>query len=359
VALRSQFPVLERTAYLNAGTCGPLPAAARHALEQVYDLGERDGRRTAYYERMQGLQARQRAGYARVLGCSPDEVALATSTSEGIVRVVAGLDLGHGDEILTSDAEHPGLLGPLIAARARHGVSVRAVPLADIPGEVRPNTRLVACSHVGWVRGDVVPPLDAIPDDVPVLLDGAQGAGAVPVDVRALGCAFYAAAGQKWLCGPVGTGMLYIAPEWQDRLAPIGPTYMNFADPKGPFDTWELHRGARRHDPPALAPELSAAAASALDLLESYGWDTVHARARTLAQALADRLREAGRTVAGRGPTTLVSWEEDDPPAVVERLAAAGVAVRSLPGTPYVRASVGAWNDESDLERLLAAIGAA
>ena len=356
MSLRSQFPVLERIAYLNAGTAGPVPAAARNAWEQVYDLGEQDGRRLPYFERTQGLQAQQRAAYASVLGAAVEDVALTTSTSEGVVRVVAGLELGRGDEILTSDAEHPGLLGPLLAARARRGVTIRAVPLAEIAGAVGPQTRLVACSHVGWLRGDVVPSLRDVPSEVPVLLDGAQAAGAIPLDVRDLGVAFYAASGQKWLCGPVGTGMLYVAPAWEERLAPIGPTYMAFTDPKGPADDWTLHAGARRHDPPALAPELSAAAVTAHDLLESHDWHAVHSRARVLAGRFAERLTEAGRLVAPRGDSTLVSFEDPDPKATVARLAAKGIAVRDLPETPYVRLSVGAWNDESDLERLLEAL---
>jgi L-cysteine/cystine lyase len=60
--------------------------------------------------------------------------------------------------------------------------------------------------------------------------------------------------------------------------------------------------------------------------------------------------------VAPRGDTTLVAWETSDPPAACARLADAGIVVRHLPGTPYLRASVGAWNDEADLERLLAAL---
>ena len=71
---------------------------------------------------------------------------------------------------------------------------------------------------------------------------------------------------------------------------------------------------------------------------------------------LAERLAEAGRRVGPRGETTLVSWEDPEPEAAAERLGAAGVAARFLPGTPYVRASVGAWNNEDDLERLLAAL---
>ena len=115
--LRAEFPVFERLAYLNAGTTGPLPAAARRALEEVVDLAEVDGRRGAYYERFLALGDRQRDAYAGLLGASPDDVALTTSTSDGVARVLAGLDLRAGDEVLTSDAEHPGILGPLLGAR--------------------------------------------------------------------------------------------------------------------------------------------------------------------------------------------------------------------------------------------------
>ena len=352
--LRAEFPVFERVAYLNAGTCGPLPAAARHAAAQLTELAEVDGRRGAYFERTLALQARQREAYAALLGATAADVALTTSTSEGIVRVVAGLGLGEGDEILTSDAEHPGVLGPLLAARERFGVTIRAVPLREIAGEVSPRTRLVACSHVGWVSGDVAPSLADVPADVPVLLDGAQGIGAIGIDVVALGCAFYAGSGQKWLCGPVGTGMLYVAPAWRDRLEPIGPTYMAYAEPRRALAREARHAHARPHDTPALGPELSAAALASLDVLGGFGWDAVPDRARGLAAQLAALLAERGLRVGDRGDTTLVAWEDTDPPATRDRLAAAGVAGRDLPDTPVLRASVGAWNDEADLDRLLA-----
>ncbi len=90
-------------------------------------------------------------------------------------------------------------------------------------------------------------------------------------------------------------------------------------------------------------------------MLDGAGLDAVHARATGLAARLADALAERGRTVAPRGATTLVTWEDADPAATRQRLADAGVIVRDLPGTPYLRASVGAWNDESDLERLVSA----
>jgi len=353
-ALRSEFPVLQDLAYLNAGTNGPLSHAAVRAAIDVLDRAAGEGRTKDYMEMMLDLRERQRAAYAALLGAEPADVALTTCTSDGVVRVVAGLDLGPGDEVLTAPDEHPGLLGPLGSLRARRGVDVRTAPFADLADAVGPRTRLVACSHVSWVTG-AVRPQGLAELDIPVLLDGAQGVGAVPTDVGALGCAFYAGSGQKWLCGPVGSGMLWIAPAWRDRLAPIGTTYINLAEPAAALDS-PPHVEARRHDAPAIAAETNAAALAAHDVLAAHDWGAVHARAAELAAVLADRLAERGRIVAPRGRTTLVAWEDPDPEATRARLAEAGVVIRNLPGTPYLRASVGAWNDEGDLQRLLTAL---
>ena len=130
------------------------------------------------------------------------------------MRVLAGMELGPGDEVLTAPDEHPGLLGPLITLRDRRGVDIRAVPFADLADAVGPRTKLVACSHVSWITG-AVRPSGLASLDIPVLLDGAQGVGAIGFDVGSLGCAFYAGSGQKWMCGPIGSGMLWVAPEWQ------------------------------------------------------------------------------------------------------------------------------------------------
>ncbi len=84
--------------------------------------------------------------------------------------------------------------------------------------------------------------------------------------------------------------------------------------------------------------------------------DDLFERAAGLAERFAEALAEAGRTVAPRGRTTLVSWEDPDPQSAVTKLSQAHVIIRNLPGTPYLRASVGAWNDETDLDRLLEAL---
>jgi selenocysteine lyase/cysteine desulfurase len=356
-ALRAQFPVFERQAYLNAGTDGPLPSRAVQAAAESLEIQAREGRYRPHFERRFAELSRLRAAYASLLGCDDEDVAITTCTSDGMASVVSGLDLRAGDEILTSDEEHPGLIGALQAARDLRGVSVRMVPLAEIAEQVGPATRLVTCSHVGWVSGSFAPA--ALAElEVPVLLDGAQGIGAVPVDVRALGCEFYAGAGQKWLCGPDGLGMCYVAPHARELIGTSRRGFLAFENPEAGLDA-RLRPDARRFDGFAVPLEATALALASFAVLEEAGWSDVHARAAALAERLVERLAERGREVAARGRTTLVSFFSADPPAEAARLAQEGIIVRYLPGRPWLRASVGAWNDESDLERLLEALSPA
>jgi L-cysteine/cystine lyase len=336
---------------MNAGTDGPLAERAVAAARAELDRELADGRAMAHFERRSELAGELREAYAEALGADRSDISLTTCTTEGMAHVIAGMSLSPGDEILTSDEEHPGLLGALGAARELHGVSVREVPFAEVAAAVGPRTVLVAVSHVGWVSGSLAP-RELAELDVPVLLDGAQGVGAVPVDVAALGCAAYSGAGQKWLCGPDGTGMLYTTPAFRERLAVPRRGYANLAEANLGLDA-TLHEDGRRFDAPSQSAESTAFALAAIDLLRSAGWAAVHERARTLAERLCGMLAELGRAPAPRGPTTLVSFPSEDPEAERRSLADAGVIVRNIPGRPWLRASVGAWNDERDLERLV------
>jgi L-cysteine/cystine lyase len=350
---RAQFPVLERLSYLNAGTEGPIPRAAAEAVRrrvQAEAEGGRCGR--PYFEDLIGLADRARAGYATALGCEPTEVALTGSTTDGVNTVIAGLDLRPDDEILTTDQEHPGLLAPLGRARRRHGVKIRVVPFAEIAGEVTSTTRLIACSHVSWVGGEVADVPALVATGVPVLLDAAQALGAVPVDVKALGCDFYAGSGQKWLCGPEGSGALFVREDRLDDLLVPWPGYGSVADPANALE-FEQAEGVRRLDHGFPAGLRNAWATASLGVFEEAGWEWVHDRAASLAALLAERLAERGLSVWPRGRSTLVSWAAEDVDAEVARLAGESVIVRSIPAFGLVRASVGAWTSEDELERLV------
>ena len=354
---RGEFPVFERISYLNAGTEGPVPRRAADAVQARVALEAEGGRcGRPYFDELMAMAARVRDAYAGLLGCSTSEVALTGSTTDGVNTVISGLDLKPGDEILTTEQEHPGLLAPLGRARHRHGVSVRMAPFQDLANHISAQTRLIACSHVSWVNGQVIDAEALAASGVPVLLDGAQGLGAVPVDVRRLGCDFYAASGQKWLCGPEGSGCLFVSESRMDDLLIPWPGYGSLADAHRPLDL-EPAAGAARFDHGFPTGIRSTWTLEALGVLAQAGWAWIHDRARALAEALAERLGERGLDIAPRGPSTLVSWRAEDPEAEVARLAEAGFAVRHIPAFGVVRASVGAWSSEEELERLAQAAG--
>jgi selenocysteine lyase/cysteine desulfurase len=137
-----------------------------------------------------------------------------------------------------------------------------------------------------------------------------------------------------------------------DELDPPWPSYMSLADATRASELI-LHEGARRFDMGVPPPPASAWALAAAELLAEFGWDALADRATSLAAALAAMLAERGADVAPRGASTLVSWRSDDAEGDVARLAGAGFVVRNLPGLGLVRASVGGWTTEEELERLV------
>src|SRR5204863_9011880 len=113
---RAGLPVLDRLAYLNAGTNGPLPRRTVEAMTASLARDLREGRSSApYFEAMLARRDELRIALARFLHAEPDEVALTNSTPEGCNVVLNGLGIGPGDEVVTTDSEHPALFGGLVA----------------------------------------------------------------------------------------------------------------------------------------------------------------------------------------------------------------------------------------------------
>jgi L-cysteine/cystine lyase len=347
---RAQFPVLERVAYLQAGSAGPLARAtaeAMHAEEERNLLEGRVGRE--YIDRILGFRAELRAELAGLVGVEAEQVALTGSTTDGCNLVLAGLDLGAGDEVVTTTDEHFGLIGPLHASEA-HVVVVAPEPDA-IVAAVTARTRLLALSHVLWTTGAILPVHDLRERTaIPVLVDGAQSVGTIPVDAR--GVDFFTISGQKWLCGPESTGALVVAEP--ERLRVARPSYFSQQryDEDGSFEPWP---GARRFDPNWIPSAHMSGLLAAVRLRPEWRFD----RARAMAERCRELLTGAGvDVIVPADRATLVSWrsQEEAPADVVARLEAAGVLVRDIPKTGLVRASVGWWTSEEDLQRLVSGL---
>src|SRR5918996_419393 len=279
---RAQFPVLERLAYLQAGSCGPLPRAASDAMQAEIERNLAGGRAgMPYIERVLGLRNRLRAAFAGLVSVTEERVALTASTTDGCNIVLAGLELGAEDEVVTTTDEHFGLLGPLHASGARV-VVVEPDPEA-IVAAVTPRTQLLAISQVLWTTGRLLPVRElGERTGIPILVDGAQSVGAIPVD--AAGLDFLTISGQKWLGGPESTGALVVADP--ERLRVARPSYFSQQrhEPDGAFEPWP---GARRFDPNWVPLAFMSGLLTALDCRPEWGFERAHAMAERCRELLA------------------------------------------------------------------------
>ena len=352
---RAQFPVLDRIAYLNAGSMGPLAQVTVEAMaaREQADLERGRGGRP-YIDEMLALRRRVRSGLAGTIGVPAENVALTASTTEACNIVLPGLRLGPEDEVVTTDTEHFGLLGPLQASGARIRVArIRNLPVEEaleaILAEVGPQTRLLALSHVSWLTGNLLP-LEELLDAtrLPLLVDGAQSAGAISVDASRYD--FYTVSAQKWLCGPDATGALYVRDPEQLQVAL--PTYFSqdFHDEAGAFTP---KAGAARFDGGWIPTASLAGLEAALGTIPHWAVDhaaEITARCWTL-------LAERFQVVTAPGQATLVSFvPQDDAAEAAARLLEQGVVVRDLPGTGWLRVSCGWWTSDGDLDRLANAL---
>ena len=347
---RAQFPVLDTIAYLQAGSAGPLARATTDAMRMEEERNLAEGRAGGeYIDRILALRAELRAQLAELVGAEPEQVALTASTTDGCNIVLSGLGLGSEDEVITTTDEHFGLLGPLHASGAR--VTVVAPDLEAIAAAVTPKTRLLAVSHALWTTGQVLPVHELRErTGLPILVDGAQSVGAIPVDGRGLD--FLTISGQKWLCGPESTGALVVADP--ERLRVARPSYFSQQRYK-PDGTFEPSPGGRRFEPNWVPSALMSGLRAAIELVPDWSFE----RARTTAERCRELLVEAGQDVVSPDErATIVSWtpEGEKPEAVVARLAGAGVIIREVPKAGLLRASIGWWTSDEDLDRLVAAL---
>jgi L-cysteine/cystine lyase len=365
-AVRAQLPVTGITAYLNTGTAGPWPTPVVEAIEQALRREQALGRASpSGLPDFRPVLGDTRSRLAELIGADADEVALTHSATEGIDIVAWGLDWQAGDEVVTTSVEHRGVLVPLRQLGVRRNVAIKIADIgsgsatqseAAIAALLTTKTRLVAVSHVSFSTGACLP-IRQIGDlahaaGAMLVVDGAQAVGALPVDVHALGMDFYAFPGQKWLCGPEGTGGLYVR---RDRQPQLQSTFVG---------TRSASPGAGRYEWGTLFRPGIHGLQAALAWFEAIGRDVIFSRTAEVASYCYKRLSELPRVEMvtppdSRGSLVNIRLPGVDLDTCVAALSDQGFTVRSVPDTQSLRISCAFFNTQDEIEGLIRALASA
>ena len=222
--------------YLNTGSTGPSTRAVLERTIAAWRELETNPVQQAYgTDGVLASAEKVRELAAAFLGCSSDELLITRSTSEAMNTVAQSMRLTTGDRMLSTDQEHEGGTECWKYLAERRGAVLDVVAITGemddraivtaMAAAIRKDTRVISVSHVLWTTGRTMPvaAIAALARDRGVLcvVDGAQAAGGMPVDVKALGCHAYATTGHKWLLGPKGLGLLYISADAAEAIKPV------------------------------------------------------------------------------------------------------------------------------------------
>jgi L-cysteine/cystine lyase len=373
--IRQQMPATTSRIYLNAGTFGPLPDCVTQAMQECIRNDWLKGRLGAEaFETIGTIYKNARSSVASLLNADVDEIALTDNTGEGLNIISFGINWHEGDEVITTQHEHISLLAPLYQLRDRYGIVIRFAdigPTAELPilkaiaDLVTPRTRLISISHVTWTTGAVLNISEVAymgrEWGIPVLIDGAQSAGAIPIDVKALGVDFYAIPMQKWLCGPDGTGALYVRKE---MLHLVSPTYVGYWSIKHEEGLeWELLESAQRFEAGGRQTAAIAGQAAVLKWLEqTVGHQWLFERIASLSAYAYKALNKVpGLTILTPrlGESGLVSFTlegHEDAEIVTYLREKYNMYIRNIPSTKSLRISTGFYNTEEEIDKLVAAL---
>jgi L-cysteine/cystine lyase len=376
-AIREAMPATTGGIYLNAGTAGPLSRETVAAMREMEDWELRVGRADpdgydAFAERLEEC----RGVLAATLSAEPDAVGLTHGTTEAMNQAVFGLDWRPGDRIVTTDAEHPGLAGPIWSVRARAGVEVDVVAAGDaadgggivdaVRAAIRPRTRMIALSHVLWTTGAVLP-VEAIAElagrhGAWFVVDAAQSVGAMAVDAERSGADLIGFAGHKWLCGPTGTGGLWASPRVRAEGIQSWSGNASFAEMDLPR-SGELWPTGRRFELSDFHRPSIVGLARAVSWLQMYvGLPWALERAGRLARGTAERLAAIpGVTMltpidrmASLVTFRVAGWSCDELRAALARQVFA--ITRTIDHLDALRLSIGYYNSEVELDRVVTAV---
>ncbi|MDD3731660.1 MAG: aminotransferase class V-fold PLP-dependent enzyme [candidate division Zixibacteria bacterium] len=226
---RREFPHTENTVYFNSASYGPFSITVKKAIEDNINLrlaADIDDTLYAFT-----VAEELRSDYAALVGADKQDIGLGLNTSFGLNVMAFGLPLPRGSEILVSDIEFPAIIYTWRAAAERFGYELKFVPAKDMSFDIETfkkaitgKTKVLAVSYVQFFNGykNDLATLSQIcrENDILLVVDGIQGMGTEPVDVRQLGLDVFTSGCQKWMLAPQGCGFFYLDPELRRKIQP-------------------------------------------------------------------------------------------------------------------------------------------
>lgn len=371
----------------NAATTWPKPAAVYDAVDHYLRHNGAAAGRGVYREAVEAdrLVENARARVARLINApDPSRIVFALSATDALNLALHGL-MQRGDRVVTTDVEHNSVLRPVQDLVQRQEVEVNRVAcdgtgLVDLEAlqrALRDGPHLVAMTHASNVTGAIQPIEEIIAAahkaGAKILIDAAQSAGQLPIDVQALGVDLLAASGHKGLLGPLGTGFLYVAPGLEAELQPVR---QGGTGTKSDEDIQPATMPDRYESGNANVPGLAGVAAGVDSLLKERV-EAIHEREFALIQRLMHGLAELpGLQMYGppidapRVGLLAITIDGYDPRELAALLDANfGIQVRAgLHCAPRIHKQLGAWptgtvrfsvgpfNTEGDIDATIAAV---
>jgi len=380
--LRGQMPALANKVYFNYGGQGPLPTPSLEAIQASWrTIQELGPFTTSVWPTVGATVTGLRQRLASWCGVPPERLAFTENVSSGCVLPLWGLPWQKGDELLISDAEHPGVVAACRELAQRQGLTLASFTVSDarasseaahtsgleaLERSLTTRTRLVVLSHLLWNTGQVMP-ITAVaarlaqhPNQPWLLVDGAQSLGSLPVAEAAAAADIYACTGHKWCCGPEGLGVVALSERLLEQARPTLIGWRSLADESA--GTASFHRDGRRFEVATSCTPLFAGLSSSLALLEAEGseqqrLDLIRQRSAQLWEGLG-RIASVRPLLGEPPPAGLVSFqvEGQDPATLVQRLGERGIWIRNLPDPACLRACTHITTSPTDLEALVGAL---
>ncbi|HIC15570.1 MAG TPA: aminotransferase class V-fold PLP-dependent enzyme [Gemmatimonadetes bacterium] len=377
--IREQIPVCQNMTYVNTGWSGPSPFSVVKAIKDRLDLEMNQGPTTSeVYQAGRDIQANIKTAMADLINASVDELCVTRNTTEGLNIVMNGLTWEEGDEIITCDLEHSSVLIPSYYQQHRHGAVVKVLQfnpnenresiLEKISDAITDRTKMVFLSHVEYSTGLRMPVKEirqlTKSREIFMLLDGAQSAGHIALDMKDLDCDFYSIPGQKWLLGPEGVGALYIR---QDLISQVQPTFVAGRSSLSPGNPYGFEPNVESMDKFLLTSTsvaLQAGALEAIRFVNDPGVAAIEERGLDLSTILKQALVDVPginllSPMDRQDSTGLVSLTVDGmtPEEAVNRLwQEHRIVCRQVSFPPGLRISLHFFNTEEEVEQVVEAL---